>query len=112
MRLLFHPSPQSPSPQSLYDPPVTVAVASHSFPKNPTLRRELLDLLRVRFLPGVVHDQRPQLVRRDLANVGELTELATKAASDAMNIINQRFCECLGEVGRTREKRTGETTSS
>jgi phasin family protein len=49
---------------------------------------------------------------RNLANVGELTELATKAASDAMNIINQRFCEGLGEVGRTREKRTGETTSS
>jgi phasin family protein len=50
-----------------------------------------------------------QTFERNLANARELTELATKAASDAMNIIKQRFCEGLGEVGSTQEKRNGET---
>jgi phasin family protein len=45
-----------------------------------------------------------QAFERNLANARELTELATKATSDAMNIINQRFCEGLGEVRRTQEK--------
>jgi phasin family protein len=45
-----------------------------------------------------------QAFERNLANARELTELAAKATSDAMNIINQRFCEGLGEVGRTQEK--------
>jgi phasin family protein len=41
-------------------------------------------------------------LEKSLANARELTELATKATTDAMNIINQRFCEGLGEMGRTR----------
>jgi phasin family protein len=45
-----------------------------------------------------------QAFEKNLANARELTELATKATSDAMNIINQRFCEGLGEVRRTQEK--------
>jgi phasin family protein len=45
-----------------------------------------------------------QAFERNLANARELTELATEATSNAMNIINQRFCEGLGEVGRTHEK--------
>jgi phasin family protein len=45
-----------------------------------------------------------QAFERNLANTRELTELATKATSDAINIINQRFCEGLGEVRSTQEK--------
>jgi phasin family protein len=41
-------------------------------------------------------------LEKSLANARELTELATKATTDAMNIINQRFCEGLVEMGRTR----------
>jgi phasin family protein len=52
-----------------------------------------------------------QAFERNLANARELTELATKATSDAMNIIHQRLCEGLGEVRRTQERRNGETTS-
>jgi phasin family protein len=44
---------------------------------------------------------------KNLANARELTGLATKATTDAMNIINQRFCEGLGEMARSREKRNG-----
>jgi phasin family protein len=52
-----------------------------------------------------------QAFERNLANARELTQLVTKATSDAMNIINQRLCEGLGEVRRTQENRNGETTS-
>ena len=50
-----------------------------------------------------------QAFERNLANARELTELATKATSGAINIINQRFYEGLGEVRLTQEKRNGET---
>jgi phasin family protein len=39
-----------------------------------------------------------QVFGKNLANVRELTEIATKATSDATNIFNQRFCEGLDEV--------------
>jgi phasin family protein len=45
-----------------------------------------------------------QAFERNLANTRELTELATKASSDAINIINQRFCKSLDEVRSTQEK--------
>jgi len=38
-----NPKSQIPNPDSRYDPRVSVAVASHSFPKHPTLRRELTE---------------------------------------------------------------------
>jgi phasin family protein len=37
-------------------------------------------------------------VEKNLANARELAEIATKTTSDAVNIINQRFCEGLGEL--------------
>ena len=43
---------------------------------------------------------------RNFANTRELTELATKATNDAMNIIKLRFCESLGEVCRFQENET------
>ena len=52
-----------------------------------------------------------QAFEKNLANAYELTEIATKVATDATNIINQRFCESLDEVPYLR-KRNGETTSS
>jgi phasin family protein len=39
-----------------------------------------------------------QVFGKNLANARELTEIATKATSDATNIFNQRFCESLDEV--------------
>jgi phasin family protein len=39
-----------------------------------------------------------QVFGKNLANARELTEIATKATSDATNIFNQRFCEGLDEV--------------
>ena len=48
-----------------------------------------------------------QAFERNLANARELAGLTTKATSEAMNIINQRFREGLGEVRRTQEKRNG-----
>ena len=52
-----------------------------------------------------------QALEKNLANARELTGLATKATTDALNIINQRFCEGLGEMARSREKRNGQTTT-
>jgi phasin family protein len=52
-----------------------------------------------------------QALGKNLANARELTGLATKATTDALNIINQRFCEGLGEMARSREKRNGQTTT-
>jgi phasin family protein len=43
-------------------------------------------------------DYSKQAFEKNLANARELTEIATKATSDATNIINQRFCEGLDEV--------------
>jgi phasin family protein len=43
-------------------------------------------------------DYAKQAFERNLANAHELTEIATKATSDATNIMNQRFCESLDEV--------------
>jgi phasin family protein len=51
-----------------------------------------------------------KVFEKNLANARELTEIATKVTTDATNIINQRFCECLDEVPYLR-KRNGETTS-
>jgi phasin family protein len=45
-------------------------------------------------------------LEKNLANARELTELATIATNDAMNIINQRFFEGLGEMRRPQEKAT------
>jgi phasin family protein len=42
-------------------------------------------------------------LEKNLANARELTGLATKATTDALNIINHRFCEGLGEMARSRE---------
>jgi phasin family protein len=42
------------------------------------------------------------LFAKTLTNARELTELASKATSDAMNVINQRFGEGLGEMRRSR----------
>ena len=39
-----------------------------------------------------------QVIGKNLANARELTEIATKATSDATNIFNQRFYEGLDEV--------------
>ena len=39
-----------------------------------------------------------QVIGKNLANTRELTEIVTKATSDATNIFNQRFCEGLDEV--------------
>ncbi len=39
-----------------------------------------------------------QAVEKNLANARELTEIAAKATCDAVNIVNQRFCEGLGEL--------------
>jgi phasin family protein len=50
-------------------------------------------------------------LEKNLASARELTGLATKATTDAMNIINQRFFESLGEMTRSREKRNGQTTT-
>jgi phasin family protein len=49
-----------------------------------------------------------QAFEKNLANARELTEIATKATSDAANIINRRFCEGLGEA----PYQNGEATSS
>src|ERR1700722_4576364 len=43
-------------------------------------------------------DYSKRAFEKNLANAHELTEIATKATSDATNIINQRFCEGLDEV--------------
>jgi phasin family protein len=48
-------------------------------------------------------------LEKNLANARELSGLATKTTTDAMNIINRRFCEGLGEMARSREKRNGQT---
>jgi phasin family protein len=45
-----------------------------------------------------------QALEKNLANVRELTELATRATSDAMSILNQRVIESLEEVHRLPEK--------
>jgi phasin family protein len=50
-----------------------------------------------------------QALEKNLANARELTGLAAKATTDAMNIINQRFSEGFGEMARSREKRNGQT---
>jgi phasin family protein len=50
-------------------------------------------------------------LEKNLASTRELTGLATKATTDAMNIINQRFFESLGEMARSREKRNGQTAT-
>jgi phasin family protein len=42
-------------------------------------------------------------LEKNVTNARALTELATKAASDAMNIMNQRFHEGLGEMRHWRE---------
>jgi phasin family protein len=43
-------------------------------------------------------------LEKNVTNARALTELATKATSDAMNIMNQRFHEGLGEMRHWREK--------
>ena len=43
-------------------------------------------------------------LEENVTNARGLSELATKAASDAMNIMNQRFHEGLGEMRHWREK--------
>jgi phasin family protein len=45
-------------------------------------------------------------LEKNLASARELTGLATKATTDAMNIINQRFFEGLGEMALSRQKGT------
>ena len=50
-------------------------------------------------------------VEKNFAIARELTGLATKATTDAMNIIKQRFCEGLGEMARSRGKRNGQTAT-
>jgi phasin family protein len=45
-------------------------------------------------------------LEKNLSNARELTELVTAATNDAMNIINQRFFEGLGEMRRSQEKAT------
>jgi len=45
-------------------------------------------------------------LEKNLSNARELTELAAIATNDAMNIINQRFFEGLGEMRRSQEKGT------
>jgi phasin family protein len=52
-----------------------------------------------------------QAFDRNLINARELTEIATKATTDAMNIIGKRFCERLFEVRNTEDKRSDEITS-
>ncbi len=39
-----------------------------------------------------------QAFEKNLANAREITAIATKATSDAANIISQRFCESFGEM--------------
>jgi phasin family protein len=51
-----------------------------------------------------------QAFEKNLANACGLTEIASKVATDATNIINQRFCEGLDEVPYLK-RRNGETTS-
>jgi phasin family protein len=51
-----------------------------------------------------------QAFEKNLANACGLTEIASKVATDATNIINQRFCDGLDELPYLR-KRNGETTS-
>ena len=43
-----------------------------------------------------------QALEKNLASARELTELTAKAASDAMSVISQRFCDGLDEVRRAR----------
>jgi phasin family protein len=50
-------------------------------------------------------------IEKSFANARELTGLATKATTDAVNTINQRFREGLSEMAGAREKRNGETTT-
>jgi phasin family protein len=50
-------------------------------------------------------------LEKNLANARELTDLATIATNDAMNIISQRFCEGLGEMLRSQEKGTARPQS-
>jgi phasin family protein len=47
-----------------------------------------------------------RVLEKNLANARELTGLATKATTDAVNIINQRFCEGLGEMARSGKSRS------
>jgi phasin family protein len=55
-------------------------------------------------------DYSKRALAKNLTNARELTELATKVTSDAMKVINQRFCEGLGEM--RRERRNRQTTTS
>jgi phosphoglycerate dehydrogenase-like enzyme len=57
-----HPNPQPPIPNPQYDSLVSVAVASHSFPKHPTLRRELTE----RYPDAVFNETRQPLRGDDL----------------------------------------------
>jgi phasin family protein len=66
-------------------------------------------LLRENFAKHAENSKRA--LEKNLASTRELTGLATKATTDAMNIINQRFFEGIGEMTRSREKRNGQTTT-
>jgi phasin family protein len=57
-------------------------------------------------------DYSRRALEKNLTNARELTELATKATSDAMNIISQRFHEGLDEMRRSRNRQTRTSTDS
>jgi phasin family protein len=57
-------------------------------------------------------DYSKRALEKNLTTAREVTELASKATGDAMNVINQRFCEGLGEMSRSRERWNCQTTTS
>jgi phasin family protein len=57
-------------------------------------------------------DYSRRAIQKNLANARDLTELATRATGDAMNILNQRFREGLDEMRRLRNGQTGTSTDS
>lgn len=57
-------------------------------------------------------DYSKRVLAKTLMNARELTELASKATSDAMNVINHRFGEGLGEMRRSRERPNHRTATS
>jgi hypothetical protein len=68
-------------------------------------------------LPGPLSEKLAQYMEcstrafeRSLANAHELTDLVNKATGEAMNVINKRVCEGVGEWWHSSEKRSDETT--
>src|ERR1700746_2142173 len=51
-----------------------------------------------------------QAFEKTLENAHELTDLVNKATGEAMNVINKRVCEGVGEWWHSSKKRSDETT--